>query len=319
MNLKNSLTKAKTRYAEALGSVLLVALFILPFLSFASHENKIYVDASASGTQDGSQSHPYKTIKEALKHANKNTEVHVSKGTYRESNKIPEGVEIHGSGRDKVFIKGSDNKPVFTMENKTKIVGLTVENGFSGVRIEKNDAAIIVDCIIRKNDKDGIRIEKGDVNEKDKVVISNSDISNNGRSGISSEKRKLAITNNLISKNNKDGIFLTSGTNAWISGNSIKNNDGSGMRLELDRSQIFTKSNLYSENDREGIEINSFGATGRIDIAQSKFRYNGRWGIAKVQRAAAPASIWNGLTVQTSSVPMFGNAFGNISQVFRIF
>lgn len=319
MILKNSFKKAKVRHAEALGSILLVALFTLPFLSFASHENKIYVNASASGTEDGSKDHPYKTIKEALKHSNKNTEVHVSKGTYRENIEIPAGTEIHGSERDEVFIKGDDDDPVITMNGGTKIVGVTVENGEYGVEIDEGDSATIVDCIIRKNDKDGVRIKKGAVAEKDKVIITDSDISDNGRSGISSEKRKIVISKNLISKNDSDGIFLMRGTNAWISGNAIKDNDGSGMKLELDGSQIFTKSNLYSENHREGIEINSFGATGKIDIAQSKIRHNGRWGIARVQRVAAPASIWNGLTVQLPNVPMFGNASGNISQVIRIF
>ena len=319
MNLKNSLKQAKVRYAEALGSILLVALFVLPFLSFASHQNKIYVNINNSGTEDGSKDHPYKTIGEALKHSNKNTEVHISKGTYEENNEIPEGVEIYGSGRDEVFVKGGDDKPVFTMKNKTKIVGLTAEKGSVGVKIEEGDAATIVDCIIRENDSDGIRIDKSNVNEDNKMIISDSDISNNGRNGINSERRKIVITNNLISKNDKDGIFLERGTNAWLSGNAIKNNDGSGMKLELDGSQIFTKSNLYSENHREGIEVNSFGATGRIDIAQSKFRYNGRWGIARVQRVSAPASIWNGLTVQLPNVPMFGNKSGNISSIIRIF
>ncbi len=319
MNLKNSFKKAKIGYAEALGSILLIALFILPFISFASHENKIYVNASASGTEDGSEDHPYKTIKGALKHSNKNTEVHVSKGTYRENIEIPAGTEIHGSGRDKVFIKGDDNEPVITMNGGTKIVGVTAENGEYGVEIDEGDSATIVDCIIRKNDKDGIRIKKGEVAEKDEVAIIDSDISDNGRSGISSEKRKIVITKNLISKNDKDGIFLARGSNAWISGNAIKDNDGSGMKLELDGSRIFTKSNLYSKNDREGIEVNSFGATGVIDIAQSKIRYNGRWGIAKVQRASAPASIWNGLTIQLPNVPIFGNTFGNISSVIKIF
>lgn len=319
MEIINGFNKLNYKKAEVAGSILLILVFVLPILTLAGHESKIYVNADASGTQDGSKSHPYKSIGEALDNSGKNTEVHVSKGTYKENIVIPKGVEVHGDGVDKVFIVArGDDGPVVKMKNDAKIVGVTVEKGEHGIEIGNGDSAKIVDCVIRKNDKNGINILSGDRNNGDLVVVYGNDIYSNGRKGVYSEKRKLTIEKNYIHSNDSDGIFLQDGVKAWIAKNLIKKNEGSGIRLELDNAEIFTSANTYSENDREGIEINSRGAGGRIDINSSKFRYNGRWGLARIQRVAEPAGIWSGVTVQ-NSVVMFGNVNGSVSPVIKIY
>ena len=62
--------------------VFLALAIVVPFLTFAGSSKKLYVDIKAGSTQDGSSSHPYKTITQALKKADKNTKIYVSKGTY---------------------------------------------------------------------------------------------------------------------------------------------------------------------------------------------------------------------------------------------
>lgn len=313
----SALIKGKLVKKEILGALLLACIFVLPILTLAKNESKIYVNADASGVQDGSKKHPYNSINKALQQADKNSEIHIAKGTYEENIVLSKGVEIHGSGTSKVFIKAQNkNNSVVKMKDDTKIVGVTIEKGEHGIEVSEGARAKIINCVVRKNKKNGVNIEKGERSSKEEVVIFGSEIYDNGHKGIYSEKRKLTIEKNYIHRNESDGIYLQDGVKAWIAKNLVKKNRASGIRLELDRAEIFTKNNTYSENDREGIEINSRGENGRVDINASKFRYNGRWGIAKVQRVNAPAKIWNGVTVQ-KNVVMFGNKSGNVSPIIK--
>jgi len=314
---KINFSKVKISKRELAGGLMLLAIVILPLITVAGNEKKIYVNAGASGTENGSKDHPYKTIKKALKHADKNTQVEVAKGTYRENIEIPKGTELHGSGQDEVFIKGDDDEPVVRMKDNTKIVGVTVEKGEYGIEVSGNDSAIIVDCIVRKNEKDGIKIKTGDTKKEHQVEIISSSIYNNGRSGVYSEKRKLVIMKSWIAKNDNDGVALSAGVEAWIEKNSFEKNGGSGAVFVLDRSNVTVKKNLFANNKNEGMEINSFGASGRIEINSSSIKHNKRWGIARVQRTAAGAA-WSGVIVKQPGVDIFDNSSGNISPIIRI-
>lgn len=314
---KINFSKMKISKRELAGGLMLLAIVILPIVALAGQEKKIYVNDGASGTQNGSKDHPYKTIKEALKHADKNTQVEVAKGTYRENIEIPKGTEIHGSGQDEVFIKGDDDEPVVKMKDNTKIVGVTVEKGEYGIEVSGNGSAIIVDCIVRRNEKDGIKIKAGDTEKKHQVEIISSSVYDNGRAGIYSEKRKLVIMKSWIAKNDNDGIALSAGVNAWIEKNSFEKNGASGAVFVLDGSNVTAKKNLFANNKKGGMEINSFGASGRIEISSSSIKHNGGWGIARIQRTGGGAA-WGGFVVRQPGVDIFDNGDGNISPVLRI-
>lgn len=315
-NLKTSLLKQKM---EIVGSVILLMIFVVPFLTFAGSRKNIYVDGSKTGTENGSESKPYHTISEALVHADDNTDVHVAKGTYKDNIEIPKGVKIFGSDADEVIIQAKDDdKVVVSMKNDTEINKITVEKGKNGVWVKEDAKVSIIDCIIKNNDSDGIKIGKGKVENKKKVSITDSQIIDNGKDGIYSQKRRLVLINNEVSGNNNDGVNIAAGSSAWIEKNGIKDNDGSGLKLVLDGSDIWTKNNSIRNNDREGIEINAFGAAGRIDINKSKIVDNKRFGIARVQRANFSSGIWNGVTVQSNTVYDL-NKSGTISPVIRIY
>lgn len=301
---------------EIIGSVLLIAICVLPFFTLASTK-KIYVDAKASGSENGSSTHPYKTIKEALKHTKNNTEVHIAKGTYQENIEIPSGTKLFGSDKNDVILKGkNDDDPVVTMHNKTELNKVTVKKGGVGIEIDDNDKASIIECIIKENKKEGIKIKKASVNDQKKVSITDSIIKENGRNGIFSEKRRLVLENNDVINNYGDGVGIMPGSKAWIKGNKIKDNKGSGMRINIDGSEIWTKSNTYRDNDREGIEIDSFGGTGRIDINKSKFWENKRWAIARIQKSGS-TNAWNGVTIQENN-EFIETKTGNVSPVIRV-
>ncbi|MCX6765841.1 MAG: right-handed parallel beta-helix repeat-containing protein, partial [Candidatus Moranbacteria bacterium] len=272
------------KLAEIAGGILLVGLFILPFLSMAGHK-KIHVDDSASGTEDGTSSHPYKTITKALKHADSGDEIHVAKGEYKENIHLHDGIELYGASRDRVIIKADDDDyEVVDLDDDTKIDKVTIKGGRFGVRVGKDEKASITNCIIKDNKKDGFWLEESNTDDKYKVSISDSIIKDNGRAGIHSAKRRLILVDNEIIDNESDGADIEGGSRVWLENNKIKNNDGSGLKLTLDGSSIWTDDNSFSENKREGVEINSYGGAGRIDLHDSSIHGNDRWGIARVQR-----------------------------------
>ncbi|TSC94859.1 MAG: S-layer protein [Candidatus Berkelbacteria bacterium Athens1014_28] len=305
------------RKREAFASLILLAVLVLPFFSFAG-TSKIYVDDSASGTQNGSVHHPYKTITKALEKANDDDEIHIASGTYKENIKISNRVKVFGSGMDKVtIIARDDSKEVVDMHGKSEINGVTIRGGKYGIEVDKDSKASIIECRILDNDKDGISIESGKVNDKYKVSIVESKIEKNGRAGIFSQKRRLVIIDNEIRENESDGIDIEKGSSVWIADNEVKDNEGSGLRVVLDGSEIWTKKNTFYNNHREGIEINAYGQAGRVDINKSKLYKNDRNGIAKIQRGDFPVSIWDGATVQSNNL-FWENKLTNVTDAIRV-
>jgi hypothetical protein len=290
---------------------------IMPFLTFAGSSKKLYVDYRASGTQNGSSSHPYKTITQALKKADKNTKVFVSDGTYRENLVVPKSVEILGEGRDKTFIKAkSDDDSAVYLNGGAQLYKLTIKDGKNGVKVADGGRVKIIKCRIEDNDRDGVIIYSGKLNDSNKVTISETDIRDNGRNGIFSEKRNLVIYESDIDKNGSDGASFAAGTKAWIEGTNFRENSGSGLKVKLDGSEIYTKNNAYYNNDREGVEVNANGAAGRVDLKQSRFINNANYGVSRVQRAVFSENIWKGLTVEGA---IFSETEkGEISRIFKI-
>jgi len=304
---------------ELVGAIALILLVVVPFLTFAK-DRKVYVNNNASGTQDGSLAHPYKTIGQALKHAKKNIEVHIASGTYKENIEIPNGVEVYGSSKNKVIINAKhDDEPVVKMNGKTTLNNVTVKNGKYGIEVGKNDRVSISECIVEKNDKDGIVIKQAAVNDTNLVSISNTIIRKNGRAGIYSEKRRISLINNQITENKSDGVALAAGTSAWIDNNTFNDNRGSGLVAVIDGSQIWIASkNKISHNSHDGIEINSYGGTGKINVKKSKIHDNRQAGIARIERGNFSNSIWNGVVVE-STTEFWSNRSGNVPAVMNIF
>lgn len=311
----SSLSQKKAVFA---GSLLLLAIFVAPFFTFAKSD-KVYVDDNASGTQDGSQAHPFKTISEGLKHAGKKDEVHVAKGNYKENIIIKEGRRVFGSDEDEVVITADDKDvPVVFMEDGSRINKVTVRKGRNGIEVKKNSEASIVDCIVKDNDRDGIRIQKHKtINNDEAVSIDGTVVKNNGKSGIYSEPHRVVITDSTVIDNDKDGVILNAGVSAWIQGTSVRSNGGSGMKLTLDGSNIWTKSNTFSHNNREGVEVDSFGGNGKVDFKKAKIHDNDRNGIARVIRGNSNSGAFKGLTIQADT-EFWGNKVGNVSPIIRV-
>jgi hypothetical protein len=305
----------KPRYFQGItGGLLLLAVFVLPVFAFADSDD-IFVDKDADGKQDGSKRHPYKTISRALKHADSGDEVHIASGKYKENIEIPERVKVFGSDKDDVIIEAEDDdEPVVTMEHKSSIEDVTIRGGKDGVRVKGDGRALISKCIIKDNDRDGVHALKAKVEDKYALIVIDSEIKDNGKAGVFSEKRRVVLIDNKISDNRSNGADLAADSKAWIDKNSFRDNRGSGLKVVLDGSSVFVDSgNSFVKNKRDGIEVNSFGRAGTVNVKKSRFLSNAGFGVAKIQRGSAASGAWNGLVLT-------GNAFdgsnkGDVSRV----
>jgi len=318
MSKSNYRFKVNKRLKIASFSVLALVIIALPVFTFSSRKSELYVDAKASGTQNGSASHPYDSISEAISHAKDRADIHVAKGEYKENISLKDGIKLFGKDKEKTIIKAKKDKyATVSMKNNSTINGFTIKGGKRGIWVENDAKASIVNCIIKDNDDDGIGIEGGNNSVVDQVSISETEIRDNGWDGIySTGPRKISIMDSEIKGNAKEGINLASGTSAWIYGNSIKENGGTGMKLVLDQSNIWTKKNDIRSNKREGVEVASYGGLGRIDISKSKIVKNGRFGIARLQRAGS--ANWGGSLTFGIQPELWENYFGSISSVIYL-
>ena len=176
---------------EVVAGLGLAVFLAVPVFVFGGAD-EIFVDKDAKGAEKGTVSHPYHTISEALKEADKGTIVRVKDGTYKENITIPKGVDVVGKRgkRSEVTIKSdNDKKPTVTMKHNTAIKHITVKGGRHGVRVLKNSRVHIFDAVIKKSDRDGLHIDSAPRNKKYRVLIDETKISNNDRAGIFSKKR----------------------------------------------------------------------------------------------------------------------------------
>lgn len=316
-----NLTSKKSLYLGLIlaSNLFLAIVFVFPFFSSAGRGEEIYVNAKATGTEDGSAENPYRKISSALRKAEKNDKLFVAKGEYEENIEIPKGVKVYGADRDEVVIKAKDNDaPVVEMNQDTKINKVTIKNGKVGIKVEKNDDDVsIIDCVIEKNKHDGIKIEKGSVSKSHPVSVTENVIRKNGWNGIYSETRRVVLMENNIYDNDRDGVELAEGSSAWIEDNRINNNDGVGFKFTLDNSNIWLKDNSIRDNDKSGMEVDSFGKVGRVDISKSTIAENEKYGIVRVQKSFASVSVWNGFTFDNKNT-FFENKSKDVSDVIVV-
>lgn len=307
------------RFQEVAGGILVLAVFVLPMFTWAGSVKKVYVDDSASGSQDGSMEHPYKTIVEGLKHVNDDDELHVAPGTYKGNIEIPESVKLFGADEDTTIIDAdSKNKPAVIMNHKTVLDKFTVKGGDHGIYVAKKSRASIIHCTVKGADKDGIHARGADTSEKYALSIVKSEVKDNDRAGIFSEKRKVVMIETDAHDNGSDGADIEAGSQAWIDDNHFADNGGSGLKIALDSSSIFVASkNTFRDNRHEGVEVNAYGKTGTVNIKKSKFINNKKYGIARIARnTSVSMGVWKGLT-ETENEFSSNNA-GTVSPVLHI-
>ena len=280
----------------------------------------IHVDDKAGDKQDGSFSHPYKSIQKAIDKAAKDKkDVFVHSGTYYENFEIWDDVDVIGENRDSVVIFAKDSdQPVVTMDDDTELRKVTVAKGERGVYVKGNARTTIDNCRITENKKDGIKAKEGKTDNEHRLDIFDSEITDNGWNGIYSETRKFKVIGNLIADNEKAGLEFEKDSEGDIEDNRIKDNEGDGAKLTVDGSDIWTKNNTYYGNERDGLEIRTKGETGKIIVNKSKFYKNDRYGIALIEKSYLSTDDWHRSVIIESDNLFVENEDGKISPIIAV-
>ena len=180
--------------------------------SFTLNLNNIfYVDDDAPPGGDGSPSHPFRFIQEAVDAANDGDEIRVCHGEYNESVDITKKLEILGGHEDLI---GNDTDGSIinggiiaiyihkTQVNKGKINGFTIQNSGFGIFVDYASHIEISDNILINNYR-GIFLFHSHEN-----IIKDNHIYNSEWAGINIEATNHSkITENFI-HHNKWGLLM---------------------------------------------------------------------------------------------------------------
>jgi hypothetical protein len=309
-----TLFRAKYGFIAAALAVVVIA----PAIALGNSRT-INVDKGASGTQDGSGAHPYRTIADALKNANEGDEVNIHNGTYKENITIPKGVTVNGNSKDrgKVVIDGDSDKPTVTMKHKSSLNHVTIEDGRNGVRVVEDAKAKLFNIMVKGAKRDGIRAESAPRDKDRRLYAEKVEVKGSGKAGIYSEKRYVVLVNCDIHDNGTDGIDFIAGVKAWLEDVRSNDNHGTGWKAVVDGAEIWSRDNQFRRNGREGVEVESFGGTGAFGMKSSKTVENGRWGVSLLARNAGATGMWKHVFLEKNS--SWGNGLGNVSTVIRSF
>lgn len=311
----------KSKYLIGFG-IFLMTLIAFTTMKVGAGSDLIYVDADYSGEEDGSSDKPYTKIQDAIdKAADKNRDVYVREGEYEENLKLWEDVKLYGSDKDEVMIEAEDDdEPVVKMYDDSEIFDVTLKEGQYGVLVNNDSKAHIQDCIIIDNEDDGIFIQEAETDEDEIVEIYDNFIAHNGWNGIYSEERKFSIKRNEIYNNDGDGVEFANDSEGVFEDNLVKENDGVGLRVFIDESELYIKDNTFRSNNKSGMEVGASGQWGKIVLDdKNKFYKNKNYGIVRVERAPFSTHQWNQSFVIEHGVTFWDNDNKEISHFIRVY
>ncbi len=200
----------------------------------------------------------FKTIGEAIMHAQPGTRIVVHPGTYKEGLLLDKHVEIIGDGpRDKIIIESTGSHCVQMKTGYALLRGLTIHARSSA----KNTPHVAVDipqgrlvleeCTISSETQAGVAIH----GTKTNPLLWRCTIHNSIGTGIAFTKQSGGIVEECdITGNSIAGIGLLQGSNPIIRRCTIHHNRQDGMYIGERSSGTIEDCDIY-DNERAGIEI----------------------------------------------------------------
>ena len=211
-------------------------------------ENTIYVDDDNTiGPWDGSMSHPFQTINDALAVSTDSSSIYIFSGTYLENLFINKYVNITGENKDETILSGSIT---FMKTNLAKLSHLTITNE------NENPESI------------GINI-----NQSKNIIISNTQILNHHTGILISQQSDSNLIKENTIKHNEIGLDVCSSHNNLIYGNTIEENQLTNVILYQSTDNHITQNliqnaehNLQFHTSKDKLLYNYWGNEKRFQI-----------------------------------------------------
>lgn len=293
-----------------------VLFIVLAFpLPIFSKSYDIFVDANYDDEGDGSESKPFKNIKDALENAQSDADIYVKNGKYEENFTLEKSVNIFGQDKKNTVIEGK-----IIMENGTEINNLTVSSNSPAVTIAKKADVRIEDCDIKNFGLMGVQALPGGGT----LVIKNSNIygGKGGKGVYIQEGKKIEISGNSIYDNGQEGLDVRAKVSGYISNNSITGNGESGIEFIIGSSELKISDNTIKNNGASGIASQFYTQTsksGQITISQNTLSKNRKYGLdCALPSGGEPSSTYWSKSIELSGNTIEGNKMKPISDLCNI-
>lgn len=214
---------------------------------------EVYVSPSGNDKNFGNKTHPFKTIKEAVKHVSLLGTIHLADGTYKENGiLINNSVKIIGTSPTKCIIDGSNSKMIFNAsieKYSLELQSVTVQHGKSSIA---NTAGAIYTA--------GLFIAKNVIFTQNSATGVNSAgaIYSIGSLNLSS----VQFINNTLSSSNAEGAAIrtinnnTTIINSRFSGNVAKaSNSASGAAIYANRVRLIIMNTTFNKHNASGVNV----------------------------------------------------------------
>ena len=121
-------------------------------------------------------------------------------------------------------------------------------------------------------------------------------------------------------ENDGDGVEFKKGSEGVFEDNRVKNNDGVGLRLTIDKSEIYVKDNTFRSNDKSGAEVDAEGTMGKIHFNyKNKFYENDGFGIVRVEKSPFTANQWNNSLEIQGGINYWSNGNSDVSHFIKVY
>ncbi len=271
----------------------------------------IYVDDDNTGIEDGSQTHPWNTIQEAVNAAQPGDTVYVYNGTYNEHVIINKPLNLVGASRDNTTIdaggSGDAVKPTVDWVNITgfNLTGAGSGDEEAGVDLYGVSHCRIINNTVSFSGKHGINIRMSAGNH---IIKNNKVISNNVNGIYLWHSRNNVITDNNMS-GNMGGAYLGFSEYNTITCNNIWNNSGNGITLMISSNNSVASNHIVMKGvsaAENGIRISS---SSNSRVTNNNISLSGGEGIEIVSSSSDNIiaanniykSTWRGIVFMSSS------------------
>lgn len=206
---------------------------------------------------DGNGTGTFKTIQQAVNHANAGDTISVHNGTYYEQVSINKSLSLIGESAKSTVIDGNWTGDVVTiLANDVVMEGFTVRRSqifpsYAGIRIEGSSRVLISQNRVVNNYR-GIAFYSSSNNSVVDSVVSNNSIDGLGFFSSSSN----AVSGNVVSHNFVNGIAFYSSNNNTLLSNTVSHNSVDGITFSSCVNNLISR-NTISFNGNDGITLSS--------------------------------------------------------------
>ena len=220
------------------------------------YDPNIYVDAgNATGTEDGTKTHPFNTIAEGIDAVAPGKSVIVSAGTYNEQLVVNKGITLQGAGKESAFIIGlgyAGNLITITADNVI-ISGFNIDGESDtdmGIYSDSSSSIEISENLIQNHQDSGIFYQRISDDYPSGIYVYNNEICLNSQNGIKVMGAGSGIIESNIIRKNDCAIKVSNNASLEVKKNDIYDNYDSGIFCRE------SSSLLIWENE---IRTNSYG------------------------------------------------------------